>query len=266
MDLLTLADAAPGYYLVASASPTVYVLDLRDAERPVVARVRGGAPDESQDFTGDNRWWPLEGLLSGPPETAKGDEPDLEDVVKGVVRVGRRHKWEWWQDGRGFDSLQWRKQRTAAAIHGPLTAEGLLALLPEDRPRKLLLVPFAGLEDGQGRFVTVEDLEDEFHDLFEHEGWASVDVLDGLLLDVRGAIVERSGSSSGQYTVAPVRWSRVRSAARLQDEQLVREAEDGEEEAVSEVQGLRAVVERVTRHLTAGPSSDHPGGALSRLK
>lgn len=89
MTVLKLAYAAPGFYLVRSGAPTIYVLDLRAADEPLVARVRGGRPEESQDFSGDNRWWPLERVLSGPPQNEGGVGPD--EVLEDVLRAGRRH-------------------------------------------------------------------------------------------------------------------------------------------------------------------------------
>lgn len=130
--MLNLADATPGYYLVRSASPTIYVVDLRTAE-PLVARVCGGRPEDSQDFLGDNRWWPLEQVLSWPSQDEDGPGPD--GVLENVLRLGRRHKWVW--RTQGLES-QYRVQGTATAIEGPLTAAGLLEQLPPDRPRSLI--------------------------------------------------------------------------------------------------------------------------------
>lgn len=149
----------------------------------------------------------------------------------------------------GLES-QYRVQRTATVIEGPLTAAGLLEQLPTDRPRSLMLVPFIGREDGEAHHVSVEDLGDTLHDLLEHEGWRTVDVLDGLLLDPRGAIVEQAEANAAFYEVTLVRWSRGVPADGTWTGHLVREVDDDTEQLSTEAEDVDVVVvELISRHV-----------------
>ncbi len=147
-------------------------------------------------------------MKSGPPES-DGDEPDLDNVLEGALRVGRRHRY-WWVP-RGMVPYEWRLQRVATAIQGPLTAEGLVAALPVDRARRVLLVPSADRDEINSVEVPIEDLGEQLRVMLVGEDWPSVDVLDGLGLDGRGAVVERSG---GTFTVTLGRWGRVAAGSR----------------------------------------------------
>ena len=204
MNRLELATAEPGFYVVRSESLSVYVLDLRDPARRRVARIRGGG-GETGWFAGDDRWWPLVRVESGP---APSDDADADPggVLEGVVRVGRRHRYTWVPRPRGMEPYQWRLQRTATAIVGPLTAEELVRALPAGRDRRVLLVPFVGPEDGDPVEMPIEDLAEHMGALLVDDGWPGVDVLDGLLVDDCGAVVEQTGDT---FTVTLGRWSRL---------------------------------------------------------
>ncbi len=75
MKRLDLAEAQAGR--ARPASPNLYVLDLRNPARCRVARIRAGG-GETGRFSGDDRWWPLVRVLSGPPRVDCGAEPDRD--------------------------------------------------------------------------------------------------------------------------------------------------------------------------------------------
>lgn len=172
MSWLSVADAAPGLYLVRSSSPAMYVLDLRMPGKPSVARVQ--APG-SPYLGGEGVWHPLARLQSG------GTRDDPEDTVDGVVRVGRRHRYV------GLGGGAWWVQRVATQVDGPLRREEVLARLPADRARKVRLA--AWRDDGTVTKVELGHVADgggqaaylAAH-LLSSPGCAGVDVVDPLLL------------------------------------------------------------------------------------
>lgn len=113
-ETLDLATAAPGVYAIHSSSPTVYLLDTRGG-RCRVMRAYGGTG--SRPFAGDDQWWNLTDLVSSP-DLRDPDAIVTTDVVRGVVRVGSRHRYTW--DPGGLHDYQWRLARVAERIEGPL--------------------------------------------------------------------------------------------------------------------------------------------------
>lgn len=80
---------------------------------------------ESQQFGGEDEWHRLHSLLSGPD--LRVANPDPEDVIPWVVRVGSRHRFEW--DPGLLHPYQWRLGRVVESIEGPLTEDELKAVL-----------------------------------------------------------------------------------------------------------------------------------------
>lgn len=174
MRSLSVPDAAPGLYLVRSASPATYLLDLRSPGKPLVARVR--APG-SPHLGGEGVWHPLVRLQSG------GTRDDPEDAVDDVVRVGRRHRYV----GRGGGA--WWVQRVATQIDGPLRPDEVLARLPADRSQLVCLT--AWRDDGTVTEVELGHVADRgghaahlAAHLLSSPGCAGVDVADPLLLSL----------------------------------------------------------------------------------
>ena len=85
---LDLRTAGHGVYAVRSSSRTVYLVNVADA--PEIMRVYGG--EGSPSFEGDDAWWPLIDIASGPPVDAVGPVR-RDDFAPWVVRVGSRTKY-----------------------------------------------------------------------------------------------------------------------------------------------------------------------------
>lgn len=113
---LDLTTAEPGIYAVRSTSPTVYYVDVVPGGVHMVMRDHAGAETESRSFEGDNVWWRLHDIVSGP-DLRDPAAIDPTDMQVGVLRVGSRHRFTW--DG-GWDQWHWRVSRVALEIEGPI--------------------------------------------------------------------------------------------------------------------------------------------------
>jgi len=93
-----------GVWVVRSASPTVYFVDLNDmlllrqpASHTTAEQLRGPF---------DGSWVPLTSVISW----------DVEGVEHGVLRVGARHRYDTDPDPNGVGDYRWWLQRMATEI------------------------------------------------------------------------------------------------------------------------------------------------------
>lgn len=114
MDRLDLAEAT-GAWLVQSASPTIYLLDL---DAWAMLRL---AQEGSTRGLGDGSWLRLDWV-----EARASEEPPIH----GEIRTSTRTYWRWWETwGDG-----WWLQSPVLGIHRVVDEELLAPLLPRRRP------------------------------------------------------------------------------------------------------------------------------------
>jgi hypothetical protein len=99
--------AAPGLYKVTSGSSTVYYVESIEGEGVRAMRCKGTGA--TRTGTHDDQWIYLTALKSGPRLQRDGitmerDEVDTTDIRRDVLRVGSRHRYEYYVPGGMFDA------------------------------------------------------------------------------------------------------------------------------------------------------------------
>jgi hypothetical protein len=117
-----------GLWVVRSTSPTLYLLDTRLPDRPMMMRV--STPESHSHGWWDGQWAPLTQLVASPQVDGAGVVLPGSEPTSGVLRVGSRHRWTADPGGSGDPRQGWWWSRTTTAIER-LDGDELTQLLAE---------------------------------------------------------------------------------------------------------------------------------------